>query len=117
MQKFVVPNKPFNYAAGPPAGSAKSPSSFPPPQTSAPVWAQPKQQQYAAPQQSYQPQPQQQQQQQYQPQPQQQQYQNYAQQPQQQQTFAPAPVANNYNQQSFGSNTLPRAAAQNAPGK
>ncbi|XP_037046750.1 PDZ and LIM domain protein Zasp isoform X14 [Bradysia coprophila] len=115
--------KPYSYGSGPPPAGPKSPSSYPPPN-----WSQPKQQAYAPPQQTYAP-PQQTYappQQTYAP-PQQ----TYAP-PQQtyappQQTYAPpkptyAPPQNysspasNFNNNNFGSNTLPRSVGQSAPG-
>ncbi|XP_037046747.1 PDZ and LIM domain protein Zasp isoform X11 [Bradysia coprophila] len=114
--------KPYSYGSGPPPAGPKSPSSYPPPN-----WSQPKQQAYAPPQQTYAP-PQQTYappQQTYAP-PQQ----TYAP-PQQtyappQQTYAPpkptyAPPQNysspasNFNNNNFGSNTLPRSVGQSAP--
>ncbi|XP_037046748.1 PDZ and LIM domain protein Zasp isoform X12 [Bradysia coprophila] len=126
--KYQLPSnlgspKPYSYGSGPPPAGPKSPSSYPPPN-----WSQPKQQAYAPPQQTYAP-PQQTYappQQTYAP-PQQ----TYAP-PQQtyappQQTYAPpkptyAPPQNysspasNFNNNNFGSNTLPRSVGQSAPG-
>ncbi|XP_037046737.1 PDZ and LIM domain protein Zasp isoform X2 [Bradysia coprophila] len=125
--KYQLPSnlgspKPYSYGSGPPPAGPKSPSSYPPPN-----WSQPKQQAYAPPQQTYAP-PQQTYappQQTYAP-PQQ----TYAP-PQQtyappQQTYAPpkptyAPPQNysspasNFNNNNFGSNTLPRSVGQSAP--
>ncbi|XP_037046746.1 PDZ and LIM domain protein Zasp isoform X10 [Bradysia coprophila] len=127
--KYQLPSnlgspKPYSYGSGPPPAGPKSPSSYPPPN-----WSQPKQQAYAPPQQTYAP-PQQTYappQQTYAP-PQQ----TYAP-PQQtyappQQTYAPpkptyAPPQNysspasNFNNNNFGSNTLPRSVGQSAPGR